>query len=65
MIGKYIYGLNEGLGSNFSVGSRVRYETPEEGWMMHQLKHCEYNHKDKDISRNTLIDKNLRFISEI
>ena len=46
-----------GFGSKFCVGFRVRHETPEGSQMRHQLKRCEYNIEDYDISPNTVSDK--------
>ena len=54
----YPHGQNKGFGSKFHVGYKVQQETLEEGWRMHQLKHCEYNNKDEDNNSNTLTDKN-------
>ena len=56
--------LNEGFGSKFHVGSRVRHETPDEGRRMHWLKRCKYNDKDEDNSPNTLDDKNYQASSQ-
>ena len=53
--------LNKGCGSKFHVGSRVQ-QAPEENWRTHQLKHCEYKHKDEDNSPKTLNDKRFSFI---
>ena len=39
----YPGGLNKGFSSKFCVGSRVRYQTPEEGRSTYQPKRCEYN----------------------
>ena len=42
----------------FCMGSRVRYETLEEGWSTHWPKGCEFNNVDEDTRSNTLNDKN-------
>ena len=57
-------GLNKGFVSKFFVDSRVWQETPEEGWRIHRLKHCEYNNKDEDNSLNTVNDKNYQASSK-
>ena len=49
--------LNKGLSSRFRVGSRVKHETPEEGWRTYRPKRCEYYNGDEDISPNILNDK--------
>ena len=33
------------------------WQTPEEGWRIYRLKHCEYNNKDEDNSVKTLNNK--------
>ena len=48
--------LNNRLGLKFCVGSWVWHKTSEEGWRMHQPKHCEYK-KDEDNSVDTLNNK--------
>ena len=58
----YHKGLNKGFGSNFCVGNQVWFETPEEGWRMHQPKHYEYNNEDEDNSPNILSDKKYMYI---
>ena len=60
----YPSGLNERFGSKFRVGSRVWSEKPEEGRGTHRLKWCEYNNEDKEISLNTLTDKNYQASSK-
>ena len=52
-------GLNKGRGSKFHVGSQVRQETPEEGWMIYRPKCCEYNNKNKDNRPTSLNDTNI------
>ena len=54
----YSRALNEGFGSKFGVGYRVRYETPGEGRRMYQPKNCEYSKKAEDNSPNILRVKN-------
>ena len=53
-------GLNKGRVSKFRAGSRVRQETPKEGWRTHRPKRNEYNYKDEDKSPKTMNDKNHR-----
>ena len=56
--------LNKGRGSRFSVGSRVRQETPEEGRKTRRPKHCEHNNKVENDSLKTLNDKNHQTLSK-
>ena len=49
--------LNKGPSSKFRLGSKVRQETPEEGWRTHQPKRFEYSHKDDDNSLKNLTDE--------
>ena len=51
-------GLNKGRGSKFLIGSRVGYETFEEGRGRDRLKRCEYNYKDEDNSSKIQNNKN-------
>ena len=53
----YARELNKGIGSMFRVSSRVRQDTPEEGWRTHRPKRCEYTNKIEDNSPNTLNNK--------
>ena len=54
------HGLNNKFSLRFFVGSKVQYETPEEGWRTYQPKRCEYNNKDVVNSLNILSDKNYQ-----
>ena len=58
-------GLNKRRCSKLRVVSRVRQETPEEDQRTYQLKRFKYNNKDKDNRLQTLIDKIVKFVSEI
>ena len=60
----YLRGLNKRFCSKFRVGSRVRYETLEEGRRMHRSKCCEYKNKDEYNSVNALNYSKPSFISE-
>ena len=57
-------GLNQGRGSKFRVGSRIR-QTPEEGQSIYRPKRCEYNNKDEDNSPKTMNDNNPPASSQI
>ena len=52
--------LNKGSGSKYHVGSRVRQETPEEGWRTYQPKRCEHDNKDEDNCPKSLNFKNKK-----
>ena len=52
-----LHGLNKGCGLKFHVGSQV-WQTPDEGWRIHQPQHCEYN-KDEDNRPKTKNDKDI------
>ena len=58
----YPHGLNKGFSSRFSVGSRVRHETPEEDQRIHRPKRCKHNNEDEDLSPNILSNKRNNFI---
>ena len=60
----YSRGLNKRRGLKSRVGSRVWYETPEEGWRIYRPKRCEYDNKDEDNSPKTLNDKNHQASSQ-
>ena len=51
-------GSNNERSSKFRVASRIRQETPEEGWRVNRLKRCEYNNKNEDNNPKTLNVKN-------
>lgn len=46
----YPLGWNEGLGSIFRDGYRLR-QTTGEGWLVHHKKCCEYNNYDAGSNR--------------
>ena len=55
-------GFNKGRSSKFHESSRVQ-QTPEKGWRIYWLKHCENNNKDEDNSPKTLNDKKISLYS--
>ena len=74
----YPHGLNKGLGSKFSDGSRlrqegsrvrkedsrVRQEIPEEGRRAHQPKGCTDNNKNEDNSLKNINNTNHQSSSQ-
>ena len=44
--------------------SWVQHETPEEGWMTYQPKHCEHNNQDEINSPNILSNNNYQATSQ-
>ena len=54
----YSCGLNKVFGSKFSISSRVRHKTSEEGRRAQRPKPREYNNEGEDNNSNTLLDKN-------
>ena len=54
------HGINKVFRSEFCVGSRVRHETPKQGWKMRQLKCCEYNNEDDNNRLKTLHDITMK-----
>ena len=56
----YLHGLNKGLSSRFCVGSKVKYNTPEESRRTYRLHCCEYNNEDEENNPNILSDKKMK-----
>ena len=54
-----ICGSNKEFTSIFCVGSRVRYDIPEEGRRTYRPKRCGYSNKDKINSPNILSNNNF------